>query len=101
MTGAEIKRMNWQELEGQLHGLRLRAWTELRMAAEPMTTRDLADCLEMDLLMVRPRVTELVQMGFVRCAGRQDREGLYEAVGWVEARAEWERRTQTQLELKL
>ena len=37
---------------------------------------------------VRPRVTELVQIGIVECVGERDRQGVYEAI----SQAEWERR---------
>ena len=45
----------------------------------PCTTRQLAESLGMDVLSVRPRVTELCQMGAVELVDRHDHEGVYRA----------------------
>ena len=45
----------------------------------PCTTRQLADYLGMDVLSVRPRVSELYQMGAVDLTDRHGHEGVYAA----------------------
>lgn len=89
ITGQEIKRQNWQELREQLQGQRLTVWQGLALAklhnGRPITTRELATRLHLDVLAVRPRVTELVQLGFARCVGKEGHEGTYESIGLREA----------------
>lgn len=91
ITGQEIKRQNWQEIKDTLIGPRLSVWRGLSLGylqyRRAITTRECAQLIGMDILTVRPRVTELVQLGFARCAGKQDHEGLYESVGLREAEA--------------
>ena len=78
---AEIKRLNWAELKGRVSGPRETVCTWLAGHNGPATTQMIADGTGIHLLTVRPRVTELVQLGFVRCIGRNWlREGLYEAI---------------------
>ena len=43
----------------------------------PCTTRGLAKCMGWDVLNVRPRVTELVQLDFADCLDTEGREGIY------------------------
>ncbi|MCC6356945.1 MAG: hypothetical protein IT577_23915 [Verrucomicrobiae bacterium] len=55
-----------------------------------------------DILRVRPRVTELVQLGLARLDGSIFREGTYRALNWNEARIAWEagrRAVQTEMAL--
>lgn len=56
------------------------------------TTRELAEGMGHDLLTVRPRVSELVDLGLVVLVGRERREGVYCAVPLHEARAAHDRR---------
>lgn len=93
ITGQEIKRQNWQEQRDQLQGFRRTVWQHLSLAklnGRPVTTRELARLMQLDVLMVRPRVTELVQLGFARCAGKEGLEGLYESIGLKEAQRNFE-----------
>ena len=62
-----------------LTGLRRRCYYEL-IERGPATTRALAARLGVDLLSVRPRVTELYQSGLVACDQVQDHEGVYRAL---------------------
>ncbi len=91
-TPEQIRDANWAEIKEHVTGDRERCWTSLMLAARAMTTRQLSVRMEMDLLTVRPRVTELVQLGLVRCAGKEGHDGTYEAVSLVEAQAAHERR---------
>ena len=52
----------------------------------PCTTRHLAQLSTLDILSVRPRVTELVQMGLVELRERVRGEGVYA----VRSQREWE-----------
>lgn len=75
--------------------------TVLRALREygPCTTRQLSKCMRWDILKVRPRVTELIQLGlaelwepdFTACQP-SGREGLYRALSEEEAIAEFRRR---------
>jgi predicted transcriptional regulator len=49
-------------------------------ACGPCTTRELARRMGRDILNVRPRVTELVQLGFVVTEDAAGREGVYRAL---------------------
>lgn len=93
ITGQEIKRQNWQEQRDHLQGFRLTVWQHLsltKLNRRPVTTRELAHLMQLDVLMVRPRVTELVQLGFARCVGKEGHEGLYESIGIKEAQQNFE-----------
>jgi|GEM_PF-1977429 len=92
-TVSRFSTMNFQELQGQLFALRLSVWDALAHHG-PCTTRELAHECGIDLLTVRPRVTELVQMGFAVCVneGEQGREGIYRALTLAEAEAAFEAR---------
>jgi hypothetical protein len=69
------------ELHGRLQGVYC-AW----IAHGPCTTRQLAARAGLDILNVRPRTTELVQMGLVELVDGNGREGVYRA----RSQAEWE-----------
>lgn len=56
-----------------------RVW-ELLGKFGPCTTRQLAESSGMSLLTVRPRVTELLELGLVELSGRLGREGVYRQV---------------------
>jgi DNA-binding Lrp family transcriptional regulator len=57
----------------------------------PSTTRSLSERMGMSILTVRPRCTELLQLGAVELHGREGHEGVYRArtdyewVTWYEA----------------
>lgn len=46
----------------------------------PCTTRQLAERSGISIFTVRPRVTELLELGMVELAGREGREGVYRQV---------------------
>lgn len=91
-TPEQIRDANWAELKDQVAGDRERCWTSLMLTGRPITTRQLAAKMELDLLTVRPRVTELVQLGFAECTGKEGHEGLYRARSLQEAQAAHEAR---------
>lgn len=46
----------------------------------PCTTRQLSERSAMSIFTVRPRVTELLELGMVELVGREGREGVYRQV---------------------
>jgi hypothetical protein len=99
MKPIEYRNAAWAEIEKLVEGRRRLVWQNL-IDHGPCTTRQLAFATGMDILAVRPRITELCQLGLVRLAddvapavqsqeqdapGRRSSEGVYEAVGIVEA----------------
>ncbi len=84
MLGTEIRDLNWQQLRERVSGLRAIVHAELQRHG-PCTTRQLAERCGIDLLTVRPRVTELEQLGFAGCTGREKGEGVYRAFNYDES----------------
>jgi len=93
MKSTDYRDMTWQEVRGHLVEDRLKVYDSLCVWG-PCTTRQLAGFVNMDLLTVRPRVTELCQMGLAvemdvaperRRADGAMREGYYKAVPVGEA----------------
>jgi DNA-binding MarR family transcriptional regulator len=86
MNPADIRDMNWEQLSERVSGLRADVHAYL-LGLGPCTTRELAAKSGLDILTVRPRVTELVQLGFAEFTGAQDGEGIYRALSYTEAAA--------------
>ncbi len=84
MNPAEIRNLNWQQLREHIDGLRATVYSALQIYG-PCTTRQLAAKMEADILSVRPRVTELVELGFAECTRRDGGEGVYRALSYTEA----------------
>ncbi len=85
MTPIDYRNETFASLEGRLRGQRaavLAAWRE----HGPCTTEELAERAGMSILTLRPRTTELVQMGFVRLSGdeRSTKGGTYRAASYAE-----------------
>ena len=51
----------------------------------PCTTRALAWSSGIDILTIRPRITDLMHVGMVRTAGHDGREGIYAAYACASA----------------
>lgn len=105
MKPVDIRNENWEGLRERVAGLRLIVWQALRQHG-PCTTRALAAAAGIDILTVRPRVTELVQLGFADLLEERGGEGVYAAVREETARQRFEGRKglatrQTQLALPL
>lgn len=90
MKPIDYREATFSEIKGRLHGDRLTVLEALQLHG-PTTTRNLARTMEWDILSVRPRVTELVQLGLAEIVpdsqGRPAREGLYRALTTAEAEA--------------
>lgn len=84
MLGTDIRDLNWQQIQERVSGLREAVHSSL-LGFGPCTTRQLATKMGVDLLTVRPRVTELVELNFAECTGRDSGEGVYRALSYAEA----------------
>jgi Mn-dependent DtxR family transcriptional regulator len=91
MKPVDYRRETWLQVLGRVTGLREDIYRVLRNAG-PATTRKLAALSGVDLLTVRPRVTELVDLGLAECVGGEHGEGIYQAVEPGEAAERYERR---------
>ena len=79
MNPSDFRNLTWLDIQTRLVGLRQIVYEKLT-ARGPSTTRQLAAFAGLDLLTVRPRVTELCQLGLVEVAGRDGHDGIYKAV---------------------
>jgi len=91
MKPIDLRNATWADIQERLTGDRMDVHTDLARRG-PLTTRQLARAMERDILMVRPRVTELCQLGLVRLSGRDGNEGVYEAIPLGEYRRMMEER---------
>lgn len=90
MQTIDYRNETFEQIRGRVDGLRERIWNHLLDRGEPLTTRQIADETGIDLLTVRPRVTELVQIGFAEVDGVAGREGRYRAISQFMARAAYQ-----------
>ena len=104
ISTTDIKRSNWDKVQEHLTESRLRVWNALASRGES-TSRELADSMRVDILTVRPRLTELLQLGFVVLSGKQGHEGTYRALSRSEAHQNFLKRAaeplNSQLEMTL
>lgn len=90
MKPVDFRNENWEQVRGRMNAARAVVYRGmLDVAPIALTTRDWAEVLRMDVLSVRPRITELVQMCYVVCEG-EGREGKYRALSSFEARRAFE-----------
>lgn len=96
MKPVDFRNETFREIADRVEGDRQDILEFLR-AHGPLTTRGLAAQMDRDILAVRPRVTELVQLGAVEIAGAHGHEGIYRALllgEWMDAcRSRKERET--------
>jgi hypothetical protein len=96
MKPIDFRNETFRDIQARVEGDRAEILNFLR-AHGPLTTRALAEQMPRDILAVRPRVTELVQLGAVEICGAQGHEGIYRALllgEWMEAvRSRKERET--------
>ena len=91
MHPIDLRNETWHTLRGRVNGERAAVLGAMRRhAGLSRTVRDWAELLEMDHLSVAPRITDLVQLGFVVLDGRHGKRGLYRALFDREARAAFE-----------
>jgi hypothetical protein len=75
----DIRNANWDEIRDCLAGVRLAVHNALSVLG-PCTTMALAEKSGITPFTVRPRVTELCELGFAELCGRDGREGIYRAI---------------------
>jgi predicted transcriptional regulator len=85
MKPTDIRDQSFDTLRATLDDRRSLVLRQLAVHG-PCTTRELATNAALDILSVRPRVTELLQLGLVILDGRERGEGIYR----VATQGEWE-----------
>lgn len=86
---ADIRNATWHSLQQSLRGRRLQVWRAWRRFGIG-TTRQLAAHSGLDILTVRPRTTELCQLGLLFCAFTHiSDDGIAEGVYRPMTAAEW------------
>ena len=91
MKPSDVRNLSWAEVQGRLTADRQRVYAGLGRFGV-CTTRVLAGFMGMDVLSVRPRITELCELGLVECVGVEGREGLYASVPLELAQRRWDER---------
>jgi predicted transcriptional regulator len=94
MTPVDYSKDTWEDVMRRAEGLRKTVLDGYREHG-PCTTRQLARLLDLDILTVRPRTTELYQLGLVELVQDEDgttgREGVYAAVPFLRFRQNFAR----------
>lgn len=90
MKPVDIRDMNFERMEATLPPKRDMVWRAW-LAYGPRTTRELATLMQIDILAVRPRTTELYECGLVMLADWVEGDGTRAGEGVYRARtaAEW------------
>lgn len=89
MKPIDFRNETWADVQKRVQGQRLFVYQAL-LAHGPATTRALARAMQTDILTVRPRITELYQIGLCRLAAvptANGGEGIYEAIPMAEVEA--------------
>lgn len=87
MKPIDYRNQTWEDIRGLLSGTRVLVWQAFRQHG-PATTRAISELCDIDILTLRPRATELYQLGFLRLHGDEPgAEGIYEACTLEEAMA--------------
>ena len=87
MNPVDFRNATWEGIQNRISGQREAVLRALRLCG-PATTRALADFMRLEPLQVRPRITELFQLGFVVEVTDDEtpaREGTYRALTDEEA----------------
>jgi hypothetical protein len=92
MKPVDYRNATWESLQGRVSGMRLQVLIALQKHGA-CTTRELAAASGIDILNIRPRITELVQLGLTELAcDARGHEGVYRALSFAEAQALFVRR---------
>jgi predicted transcriptional regulator len=91
MRPIDYRNETWEDVRNRVDALRGIVFAALEMHG-PCTTRELSIRARMDILTVRPRVTELCQLGLAELANPESggHEGIYRAVSMTVARMRFE-----------
>ena len=84
MVPIDFRNATFRDIQSRLSGLRASVYEAL-LERGPCTTRQLAQVDGLDLLTIRPRITELVQLGLVQCLETKGHEGTYGALTQAQA----------------
>jgi len=79
MQPADARNLTWADIESRLAGMRERVYWGF-VNHGPCTTLQLAARAQISLLTLRPRTTELVDLGLVEMVGMDGHDGVYKAV---------------------
>lgn len=92
LTSTDIRNATWLDVQKRVS----KDMVEVHEAWQthgPCTTRELAERSGLSLLTLRPRTTDLYQIGLVACEGKKGREGgVYKHVTHQTAAQTWQRR---------
>lgn len=88
--GTLARDLTWADVRSRVHGQREAVYKGWLMHG-PCTTRELAQRLGMEILSVRPRTTELCELGLVQAVDLRGHEGVYAAIDFETARQSFER----------
>jgi predicted transcriptional regulator len=86
MVPIDFRNATFRDIQSRLSGLRASVYEAL-LDRGPCTTRQLSQVDGLDLLTIRPRITELVQLGLVECLETRGHEGIYSALTQAQAEA--------------
>lgn len=104
MKPIDYRNSTFADIRTRLAGDRLKVLDALREFG-PCTTRELAADMDWDILNVRPRVTELLQLDLIEIVipslNRSTREGIYRALNDHEAEAHFQTRQNAQINPQL
>lgn len=78
MKPINIRNESFADIQARMAGDRERVYEALQTRLD-CTTRELAEAMGWDILNVRPRVTELVDLEAVEIVGSRGHEGVYRA----------------------
>ena len=102
MKPVDFRNATWEHVQSHLSGLRQQVYTAYTHYG-PGTTRAISLQSGISILTLRPRTTELVQLGFVEMLGGDERgrEAIYIAVpvDLVKSRFEWIKQQPVQMDL--
>jgi len=92
MKPVDYRNETWSQVRDRVSDLRAAVYNHLATWG-PCTTRELAEKCGIDLLTVRPRMTELYQLGLVDVVECDNAggEGVYEVIPWDVAEAKFNR----------
>ena len=102
MKPIDFRNETWADVISRVDTMRRAVYRALQLHGA-CTTRELAAKSGIDLLNVRPRVTELYQLGLVELVNPDSRggEGVYQAVPWCQAMHRFEKEKKSAMEAQL
>jgi len=87
ITPTDIRNELHAHIQHGMKVMQVMVWERLGQHG-PCTTRQLAEFTGISIFTVRPRVTELLELGLAELCGREGREGVYRQVALTSVTAE-------------